>query len=177
MSAARKLLDDLAVIGATVEPAGDRLILRAGPTAIPADLISRVRQTKAEILATLAALPAGRGWNAQEWRAFYDERAGILEFDGGMPRPAAEAQAVEACIVEWLNRNSAPSPPGRCAWCGQPDADSAAVLPFGTEPGIHAWLHSACWRPWQEARRAQAMKILSRFGIPLVPAPSEGPQL
>jgi hypothetical protein len=30
MSAARELLDDLALIGATVEPAGDRLILRAG---------------------------------------------------------------------------------------------------------------------------------------------------
>ena len=35
MNAARELLDDLALIGATVEPAGDRLILRAGPMAIP----------------------------------------------------------------------------------------------------------------------------------------------
>jgi hypothetical protein len=36
MNVARDLLDDLAVIGATVEPAGDRLILRAGSTEIPA---------------------------------------------------------------------------------------------------------------------------------------------
>ena len=54
MNAARCLLDDLATIGATVEPAGDRLILRAGPTAIPAALVNRLRQAKAELIATLA---------------------------------------------------------------------------------------------------------------------------
>jgi hypothetical protein len=47
------LLDDLAMIGATVEPAGDRLILRAGSTAIPAPLLSRVREAKAELVALL----------------------------------------------------------------------------------------------------------------------------
>ena len=46
MSVARNLLDDLAVIGATIKPAGDRLILRAGRTAIPAALVSRVRAGK-----------------------------------------------------------------------------------------------------------------------------------
>ena len=54
MSAARELLDDLAVIGATVEPAGDRLILRAGHVAIPARLVNRVREAKADLIATLA---------------------------------------------------------------------------------------------------------------------------
>ena len=54
MNAARELLDDLALIGATVEPAGDRLILRAGPMAIPARLVNRVREAKAELIATLA---------------------------------------------------------------------------------------------------------------------------
>jgi hypothetical protein len=47
------LLDDLAMIGATVEPAGDRLILRAGSTAIPASLVSRVREAKGELVALL----------------------------------------------------------------------------------------------------------------------------
>ena len=55
MSVARNLLDDLAGIGATIKPAGDRLILRAGRTAIPAGLVSRVRKAKADLLATLAA--------------------------------------------------------------------------------------------------------------------------
>ncbi len=54
MNVARDLLDDLALIGATVQPAGDRLILRAGPTAIPAALVHRVREAKADLIATLA---------------------------------------------------------------------------------------------------------------------------
>ena len=54
MSVARNLLEDLAGIGATIKPAGDRLILRAGRTAIPAALVSRVREAKADLLARLA---------------------------------------------------------------------------------------------------------------------------
>jgi hypothetical protein len=53
MNVARDLLADLAVIGVTAEPAGDRLILRAGSTAIPARLVSRVRESKAELVALL----------------------------------------------------------------------------------------------------------------------------
>src|SRR5437879_3958647 len=54
MSTIPELLDDLAVIGATIQPAGDRLILRAGATPVPAGLVSRIRRAKAELLATLA---------------------------------------------------------------------------------------------------------------------------
>jgi hypothetical protein len=39
MNAARAVLDELAMIGATIEVARDRLILRAGLTAIPAMLV------------------------------------------------------------------------------------------------------------------------------------------
>jgi hypothetical protein len=55
MSQARNLLDDLAIIGATVEPAGTQLILRAGTTAIPATLVRRVREAKSDLIAILAA--------------------------------------------------------------------------------------------------------------------------
>lgn len=81
------------------------------------------------------------------------------------PRTRAGALAFEARIIEWLDRNPAPSPAGRCAWCGQIESGSASIVPFGTEPGIHAWLHGGCWRPWQEARRAEAVKALSRIGV------------
>ena len=66
MNAARELLDDLAMIGATVEPAGDRLILRAGPTAIPAALVNRVREAKADLIATLALPNDRRGRDEQK---------------------------------------------------------------------------------------------------------------
>jgi hypothetical protein len=50
MSAVEELLDRLSEIGATIRPAGDRLILHAGPTAIPAGLVGRIRQAKAQLL-------------------------------------------------------------------------------------------------------------------------------
>ena len=86
---------------------------------------------------------------------------------------AAPPMAFEARITELLDQNPAPSVAGRCAWCGGCETDSAAVIPFGTEPGTHAWLHSGCWRPWQEARRTQAVKALSRIGICSDPTPGK----
>jgi hypothetical protein len=136
MSAARKLLDDLAVIGATVEPAGDRLILRAGPTAIPATLVRRVKDAKSDMIAIL---------NAHN-------------------QPEEKRGPHEGTIVRWLDEHPGPSPAGRCAWCGCRDLPGAVALPFGTVPGTHTWLHAECWRPWQDARRAEAVGALSRIG-------------
>jgi hypothetical protein len=55
MSSAEDLLNDLAGIGATIEPAGNRLVLRAGPTTIPATLVGQIRKAKHELMATLVA--------------------------------------------------------------------------------------------------------------------------
>jgi hypothetical protein len=32
----------------------------------------------------------GARWDAADWQTYYDERAGIAEFDSGLPRPDAE---------------------------------------------------------------------------------------
>ena len=44
----------------------------------------RAVKQKAEIVALLR--PGRIGWSSEEWRAFFDERASIAEFDGGLPR-------------------------------------------------------------------------------------------
>src|SRR5262249_59072702 len=110
----------------------------------------------------VAVLRPGRD-GAEDWQVFFDERAGIIEFDGGLSHAEAEAKAFDCCVVEWLNRNPAPSPPGRCVWCGQAESRDAAVLPYGTEPGT--WLHAECWPAWQEVRRSQATEALMRMGV------------
>jgi len=51
MTLAHSVLDELAGIGAKIEPAGAQLILRAGPTAIPAALVRRVREAKSDLRA------------------------------------------------------------------------------------------------------------------------------
>jgi hypothetical protein len=122
MSIAACLLEELAGIGAKVEPAGTNLILRAGLQPIPPQLVRRVRDAKTDLIAIL--------------------------------------RTNENQIVRWLDDHPAPSPAGRCAWCSQAEGSQAVVLPFGTEPGTHTWLHAQCWRPWHEARRAAAISVL-----------------
>ncbi len=36
-----------------------------------------------------------KGWSEEDWQAAFDERAGILEFDEGLPRTVAERIARE----------------------------------------------------------------------------------
>lgn len=40
--------------------------------------------------------PSVRDW-PEPWRSEYEERAGIIEFDGNLPRAEAERKA-EACV-------------------------------------------------------------------------------
>jgi hypothetical protein len=155
MNAARELLDDLAVIGATIEPADDRLILRAGPTAIPATLVSRIREAKTDILAALAP-------HADRVDPWGDERR---EPDGKPTRYDVKDRSFESFVVEWLNQHPAPSTPGRCVWCGNPETAGTIVLPFGTEPESHTWLHAECWTDWHRARKVEAIAALKVQGI------------
>jgi hypothetical protein len=94
---------------------GEDLVLTASVPP-PAAVIDLLASHKAEIVSLLR--PTQDGWSAEDWQIFFDERAGIVEFDGGLPREEAEARAFACCVVEWLNRNPISSPPSRCLGCG-----------------------------------------------------------
>jgi hypothetical protein len=53
-------------------------------------------------------------------------------------------------LIHWLNEHPAPSRIGECVWCGKPESRDGTVLPFGTEPGTHTWLHAECWLAWHQ---------------------------
>lgn len=53
MNSAADVLHALHAIGATIVPAGDRLLLRAGSKPVPANIIQRVREAKPDLLALL----------------------------------------------------------------------------------------------------------------------------
>lgn len=141
---------------------GVDLVLEASapPPAAVLDLLSR---HKADLIALLRS--GDDGWSVEDWRALYDERAGIAEFDGGLVRPEAEALAFECCVVEWLNRTFERSPPGSCLACGGADSAHDALLPHGVDPPGHVWLHSRCWHSWHAGRRADAAIALKAMGI------------
>lgn len=90
---------------------GDALALDAD-TAPPATVLDLLSRHKAGVVALLRA--GNDGWSGEDWRGLFDERAGIAEFDGGLPRESAEARAFACCVAEWLNRNPVRSSPGRC---------------------------------------------------------------
>jgi hypothetical protein len=81
-----------------------------------------------EKFGVIALLRIGRdGWSGEDWRAFFDERAGIAEFDGGLPRQQAEARAFMCCVADWLNRNPVRSSADRCLRCGEAEQDHDAL--------------------------------------------------
>jgi hypothetical protein len=140
---------------------GDGLLLEAVTAPAPG-VLELLARHKGDIIALLR--PANDGWSGEDWLAFFDERAGIAEFDGGLSREQAEARAFAACVVEWLNRNPARSASGRCVGCGGSEHAHDKLLPFGTEQTGQAWLHSQCWPAWHAARKAEAIAALAALG-------------
>jgi hypothetical protein len=125
-------------------------------------IVELVARHKAAILALLRS--ADGGWSALDWLKYREARTRVAT-EHGLTGLEAEVRALDCCIVEWLNQHPAPSAAESCAWCGRSESQSALVLPFGTEPGGHTWLHAECWRAWHRARRADAMKALAAMGV------------
>ena len=151
--------------------AGADLILDADREPVP-QVLDAIRRHKAGIVALLT-VPTG-DWTAEEWRVLFDERAGIAEINGGQTRVEAEVFAFESCIVEWLNRHTVRSDPDHCAWCGKPDSNGHAVVPFGIESHGHTWLHPECWNDWHRDRRERAQQVLAAMGLDTPPKCAKG---
>lgn len=149
--------------GITVALAPDGGLRFKGPRAATDKWLPVLRQTKPAIVALLTS-PGRPKWDATDWLAFFDERAGILEYDGGLPRHEAEARAWEACIAEWLTQNPVCSVPGRCRTCGDSSAQEP-LLPYGTTETGHTWLHRGCWSAWYDARKLEAVAALKALGV------------
>jgi hypothetical protein len=147
--------------GVTVTTDGNALVLQSEvpPSPIVLDALARHKP------AIMALLRVANRWVAEDWQAFFHERAGIAEFDGGLSRPQAEARAFACCVVEWLSRNPIRSGPECCVACGSSQTAQFPLLPFSEAEGRHVWLHFRCWGAWQQARRADAVAALAQMGI------------
>jgi len=101
-------------------------------------------------------------WGAERWCAYFEERAAMREFEGGLPRAEAERLAFEDTLAHWLCRNPAPpSEPHRgCVHCGGRDGVGQALLPVLASGG-HTWVHEGCRAAWLAQRRDQARRALT----------------
>ena len=162
MNLAKTILHDVSAMGGLLTAKDGRLKITA-PTPLPQALLERVRAAKPVLLEALQLTH----WTDTDWQEYYDERAGIAEYDGRTSREKAEQQAYEACITRWLNMYpQSQSNPDVCPHCnkpnGTPGEQSIAVLNGGES---HLWLHSTCLAAWQERRVQQAIDALTLNGI------------
>ncbi len=153
-------LTELRARGVEVMLDGEDLVV-VGADRLTNSEVERLRRMKGELLALLRPIAK----RAADWRAFYDERATIAEYDGRLTRAEAEARAFTCCVSEWLNRHPIRSSPDRCCWCGGMERKDNVLLPFGIEPTGHAWLHNSCWRPWRDSREREAVAALGALGV------------
>jgi hypothetical protein len=166
MSAFRAL-DAARAAGVEVRLDGKELALSADREP-PLDILDMLRRHKLSIVALLQQdlgqknlLHADQPWGPDDWRAFFDERAAIAEFDGGLPRVEAEVRAFDCCVAEWLLRNPIHSSPDRCLECGKPAKADDPLLAIGVVGAGEAWLHRDCAPAWHSARRAAAVTALN----------------
>ena len=140
----------------------------ADPDRDPPILILVKSDGKKQLPPPVPGRQAGRwadGWLAEDWQVYFDERAGIAEFVGGLSRREAEAQAFSCCVTEWMNRHPEISSPDHCVACGGSDSAYEPLLPFGVELDGHTWLHSPCWQGWCDGRKSNAASALEKMGL------------
>ncbi len=150
-------------VGVRVTVDGGDLVLDAEAPP-PEPILDVLRRHKHEIVALLAT--DADDWSAEDWQTFFEERSGIAEFDGGLPRAEAEARAFACAVVRWMNRNPPAADEDRCAACGGPlgriGEDAVAVL---AGEGRHVWVHHACHQNFMAQRRDAAVTALAAMGI------------
>jgi hypothetical protein len=59
------------------------------------------RETEKAEIPDPAGAPSGGSFDADDWRAAFDERAGVLEFDAGLPRYEAERLALQEIVAQY----------------------------------------------------------------------------
>lgn len=88
--------------GLSVSANGNALVVRGPRRAEP--LARRLIANK------LLLLPLVSGPLPPEWHLLWDERAAIMEFDGGLPRERAEALAFAEVLEQMRLRGEGPAP-------------------------------------------------------------------
>lgn len=96
-----------------------------------------------------------------DWRSFYEERAAILEHDGGLDRAQADRLAFEAAIAGLSNAMATNHPQDRCSACGTQLAPSMG-LPLADKAVV---CDGKCHDAHRRQQRERAEQKLAEWGI------------
>ena len=118
--------------GAVLWVEADRLRFRAPAGALSDELRAQAGVCRAALVALVRAggvLPPEVGAWPEPWREAFEERAGIVEFDGGLPRVADEQEAERLVRAEHARAFVQ-----RSALVVTPDAGAVATARPGSGP-------------------------------------------
>ncbi len=160
MTQLNRLLAEAAAAGIDIVVDGVELILTA-PAQPSTAIVEKLARHKGQIIAALRTTP--KDWTQEDWQALFDERAAIMEFDGGSSRAEAEARAFETVVAEWLRQHPVRRSSRGCLGCGGTTISDEYLEVGGNQVG--AWLHSRCWPEWRARREAEAVDALAKVGV------------
>ncbi len=161
------LLHELRCKDIKVEVDGFDLILYGPADELNDTFLERLRAAKSQLLSSLSGRAPSSEWNRDDWRAYFEERTAIREYDGGLRRPEAQLLAYDDTVEHWLCLHPPPLHALQaCVHCGQPEGSAGYLLSL-LASGRHVSVHEQCWEPWSKNRKAQAAAALRRRGIDL----------
>src|SRR5215471_12920271 len=143
---ATEALRSAANAGVRVRVDGHELELTASSEP-PTRVLELLSRHKAHIIA-LHSLD--HGWSGEDWRAYFEERAGIAEYDGKLSRQKVEAVAFGSCVLKWLELAFQCPELERCSCVGDAASDVST---------------SPCRREWQNEGWCAALDFLKKNGI------------
>ena len=173
MTAVQELLDRLAAIGAVVKPDGDSLILRAGPKAIPGELVSDLRRVKHQILAQLSSLDPAASDGCSDvsdvldgnwWGRHFEIRTIHWGLSGRRTRVEAARLAYGEILDEWRKSHGRRWPAWQCAGCDEPIGGLSA-LSLADEYRVHFGEERECLIRFGRRWRSEAVAALRAVGL------------
>ena len=105
---AQALLREIRGYEIAIQASGDQLIVEGPAAALSDDVVARLQAAKPDLLMLLGHQSRSHAWDAEDWLAYFDERAAIREWDGGLCRDDAEHHAFEDTATQWLRLNPVP---------------------------------------------------------------------
>jgi hypothetical protein len=103
-------------------------------------------------------------WGVGDWPAYFGERAGIREYDGGLARAEAENLAYIDCIGLYLRRHKPMWAGNECVACWQ-SIDEIPCDVLRCENNYWGFIHVACEGPYRLVRIRRAMYALAALGV------------
>ena len=175
--AAEELLGCLAELGASVAPDGDRLVVRAGASGIPAALMARLRAAKPDLIAALATgahtpsqtadrttHPVDAAW----WHGRFTIRTIHWELGGYRSHLEARCLAFGELLDEFRESQGRRWPTWQCAGCDEPiDGLSALTLADGNR--IHFGDENECLIRFGRRWHGAAVAGLRALGLEAPP--------